>query len=250
MCHLVSIITPAYNAERHIKYTIESVMKQDYNNWEMLIIDDGSKDTTKFIIEGFVKIDKRIKLISLTENKGVAYARNVGLKEAKGKYIAFLDSDDLWYPHKLSTQINFMNKNGYAFTFSSYEIIDNEGRKLNKVIKAPEVVDYKRLLRGNPIGCLTVILDREKIGDFEMPNIKHEDFATWLEITKRGFIAYGISEPLALYRRSNKSVSSNKIKSAFWTWNIYRHHQKLCFIKSIKCLCWYVFFYLMKYYKN
>lgn len=246
MCELVSIITPAYNAEMYIKFTIESVLHQDYENWEMVIVDDSSKDNTKLIVDEFMRLDSRIKLISLSENKGVAYARNIGLKEAKGKYVAFLDSDDLWYPYKLSTQIDFMKKNGYVFTFSSYEIIDSDGKKKLGVVNAPQKVDYNRLLKGNPIGCLTVVLDREKIGNIAMPNIKHEDYATWLEITKRGFVAYGISEPLALYRKSKTSVSSNKLKSALWTWNVYRHHQKFSFMKSSKCLFWYICLNLTK----
>ncbi|MED4300185.1 glycosyltransferase family 2 protein [Geobacillus stearothermophilus] len=247
MDDLVSIVTPVYNAEKYLKYTIESVINQDYDNWELIIIDDCSKDNSRLIAERYMKKDKRIKLISLEKNRGVAYARNIGIKAAKGRYIAFLDSDDLWYPNKLSKQLDFMKKNDYYFTFSSYELINDEGIRLNKVIKAPNIVDYKRLLKGNPIGCLTVMIDKKRIEDIEMPEIRHEDYATWLNITKNGNIAYGLNEILALYRKSRNSLSSNKIKAIIWTWNIYRKNQKLGLLRSTKCWGMYVFNTLLKY---
>ncbi len=218
---LVTVITPAYNAERHIRYAIESVINQDYKNWEMLIVDDCSKDNTKQVVQDYSKEDNRIKLISIEKNGGVANARNIALRRAKGKYVAFLDSDDLWKPNKLSKQIEFMKKNNCYFTFSSYELINDEGIPLDKTIRVPKVVDYKRLLKGNPIGCLTVVLDKEKIGKIEMPNVGHEDYATWLNIVQSGITAYGIDEELALYRKTENSLSSN-----IWSRRSSRNHRR------------------------
>ncbi|SHI53241.1 glycosyltransferase family 2 protein [Lutispora thermophila] len=248
MSDLVSIITPCYNAEKYIKDTIESVLNQDYYNWELIIIDDCSSDNSKLIVEEYMKIDKRIKLISLDRNSGVAVARNTGINAANGRFIAFLDSDDLWYSNKLSKQVYFMKKNNYYFTHTGYELINNEGVRLNKVIRIPEELNYEEMLKGNSIGCLTVMLDRSVLKKIEMPNIKHEDYATWLDITKSGIIAHGLDENLALYRKSKNSLSSNKLKAALWTWNIFRNRQKLSFIKSIKCFSLYIVRSLKKHF--
>jgi teichuronic acid biosynthesis glycosyltransferase TuaG len=247
MSELISIITPLYNAEKYIKDTIESVINQDYENWEMLIVDDCSKDRSKLIVEKYMELDKRIKLISLENNMGVAFARNIGIKSASGEYLAFLDSDDLWKPNKLSVQLDFMKQNNYAFTFTGYEMINDEGIKLNKIIKAPAKLNYRKLLYGNQIGCLTVMLNKKKIGDIEMPAIRHEDYATWLNIVKGGITAYGLNENLALYRKANSSVSSNKLKSAIWTWDIYRKYQRLSSLNSLKCFIMYVYFNMLKH---
>jgi len=247
MKELVSIVMPAYNSERFIKDSIQSVIDQDYTNWELLIIDDGSKDNTKNIVKEYLNLESRIRLIALDENRGVANARNVGIKEARGRYIAFLDSDDMWYPNKLSRQLQFMQENDFAFTFTSYEIIDEHGERVNKVIRAPHHVDYRELLKGNIIGCLTVVIDRDTVGSFLMPNTKHEDYATWLEVTKRGFVAYGINEVLALYRRSKRSLTANKLKSALWTWNIYRQQEGLSIIRSTKYFLIYALRGIRKY---
>jgi len=247
MSELISIITPLYNAEKYIKDTIESVINQSYKNWEMIIVNDCSKDRSQLIVEKYMELDKRIKLVSLESNRGVAFARNTGIKAASGEYLAFLDSDDLWKPNKLSTQLDFMKQNNYYFTFTGYEMINNEGVKLNKIIKVPSKLNYKRLLYGNSIGCLTVMLNKSKIGDIEMPAIRHEDYATWLNIVKSGITAYGLNENLALYRKANSSVSSNKFKSAIWTWDIYRKYQKLSSLNSLKCFIMYVYINMLKH---
>lgn len=247
MSELISIITPLYNAEKYLKDTIESVINQDYKNWEMIIVDDCSKDGSRLIAEKYIELDKRIKLISLEKNSGVAFARNVGIKSAGGEYIAFLDSDDLWKPNKLSTQLDFMKKNNYSFTFTSYELINDQGIRLNKLIKAPAQLNYKRLLYGNSIGCLTVMLNKSKIGYMEMPVIRHEDYATWLNIVKNGTTAYGLNENLAFYRKANSSVSSNKFKAAIWTWNLYRKHQRLGFFNSLICFIGYAYSIALKH---
>lgn len=247
MNELVSIITPTYNAEKFIKYTIESVLCQDYENWELIIIDDCSKDTSREIVEEYMKLDKRIKMIALTKNSGVANARNNGINNAKGRYIAFLDSDDLWYANKLSIQISFMKREKCAFSYTGYEWINEDGAKLGKLIEVPTKINYNKLLRGNLIGCLTVIIDKEKIKNIEMPLIRHEDYAAWLNILKTGVEAYGINENLALYRRTLNSLSSNKIKTIFWTWNIFRNSQDIRILKSIIHMIQFIFTKMFKY---
>lgn len=240
MNNLVSIITPAYNAEKYISNTIESVISQTYQNWEMLVVDDCSVDRTKNIIKDYSIRDNRITIIALDENKGVAYARNIAINHARGKYIAFLDSDDLWYPDKLTIQINYMEENNYYFTFTDYEFIDINGQKLNKVINVPKKVDYKDALYSNSIPCLTVVLNKDIIKEIHMPSIRHEDYAAWLNILKNNITAYGINKNLAMYRKLNNSLSSNKLKSMLWTWNIYRDSQKLGLFNSMKYISVYI----------
>lgn len=227
---LVSIIMPAYNAERFIKESIESVINQKYKNWELLIINDFSNDSTQNIIENYCMKDKRIKLLEQKENKGVVEARNRGIKESKGKYIAFLDSDDLWEKNKLEIQIKYMREKKRFMTYTGYSYISEEGNFM-KEITIPRSLSYEQALKGNQIGCLTVVIDK-KIGDFEMPHIKHEDYATWLNILKNGITAYGIDQSLARYRKVSNSLSSNKLKTICWTWNIFIKTQNLGVLKS------------------
>ncbi|MFE4238724.1 glycosyltransferase family 2 protein [Peribacillus butanolivorans] len=233
MNNLVSIITPMFNSEKYIVEAITSVINQSHQNWEMIIIDDCSTDNSKKIVEKYKKEDPRIKLIIQHDNTGVAVARNRGIREAKGKYLAFLDSDDIWPKMKLSKQIEFMEKKNCAFSFTSYEIMNDSGEMTGKVIKVPEKVNYQELLRGNIIGCLTVLIDLDKVSDVKMPNIRHEDYATWLSIlNKNDLSAQGINTPLAYYRKANNSLSSNKFKTISWTWNIYKRHLQMGFVES------------------
>lgn len=232
---LVSIIMPAYNAEKFIEESIESVINQSYKNWELLIVNDCSRDLTAKIIEIYSLKDRRIKIFTQKENKGVVEARNRALKESKGKYIAFLDSDDLWEKNKLEIQIKYMQKNKVYMTYTGYSYISEDGKFL-KEIKIPKSLNYKQALKGNQIGCLTVVIDKYKIKNFEMPDFKHEDYATWLNILKNDIIAYGILDSLAKYRKVNNSLSSNKFKTIKWTWKIFRENQKLSCIYSFYCL--------------
>ena len=232
--NLVSIITPMYNSGKFIKDTIDSVINQTYKDWEMIIVDDCSTDISPEIVKSYAENESRIKYIRTEQNGGVSKARNTALKNADGQYIAFLDSDDIWDKEKLEKQINFMKEKDCAISFTSYELIDEENKKLNKVVRVVESIDYKTLLKGNILGCLTVIIDKSKL-DFEikMSGVRHEDYALWLSILKRGYIAYGIDEVLAQYRKSLTSLSGNKVKSAMWTWNIYRNVEKIPLHKSI-----------------
>lgn len=237
---LVSIITPAYNAAEYIAETIESVLAQTYPKWEMLIVNDCSKDNTAEIVQSYAAKDKRIKLINLKQNSGAAVARNTAIQNAQGRYIAFLDSDDLWKKEKLQKQLNFMQQNGYVFTFTGYEHFKNNKENIQNKVKAPKSLNYKQALKGNQIGCLTVMLDRKQIPNIEFSKQRHEDYILWLNILKQDITAFDLNESLALYRVGNsKSISSNKLQSALWTWKVYRESQKLSVFKSIYYICFY-----------
>ncbi|PFP23163.1 glycosyl transferase [Bacillus sp. AFS073361] len=244
---LISIITPSYNSSLFIEQTITSVRKQTYQNWEMIIVDDCSTDNTPEILEQIEKEDERIKVIYLNQNGGAAVARNIALQNAKGRYVAFLDSDDCWKPEKLQKQYSFMQTNYYAFTFTGYELITNDGVLLNKQIPAPEQITYNDMLKNTIIGCLTVMIDRKTVGHFQMPNIlTRQDLATWLAILKKGFNAYGLNENLAEYRTGNPSISRNKWKAAKMNWFVYRKVEKLNVIKAFWCFSHYAFHALLK----
>ena len=238
---LVSIITPAYNAAAYIAETIESVLVQTYLNWEMLIANDCSKDNTAEIVQSYAKKDKRINLINLKQNSGTAIARNAAIQNAKDRYIAFLDSDDLWKEEKLQKQIEFMQQNGYAFTFTSYEHFKEIKENTQNQVQIPKSLNYNQALKGNQIGCLTVMLDRKHIQNIHFTTQRHEDYILWLNILKQGVTAHGIQESLALYRTGNsKSISGNKLQSALWTWKVYRESQKLSVVKSMYYMWFYV----------
>ena len=199
MNNLVSIITPSFNSSSFIEECIDSVLSQTYNNWELLIVDDFSSDNSSKLVKRYN--DDRILLIELKKNVGASEARNIAIRKAKGKYIAFLDADDIWAPQKLEDQIYFMKKKDIAFSFSSYQTVSEDGKKLLSVIKAPNIMTYSSYLKNTIIGCLTVIIDRDKTGDFEMSNIRSShDMALWLLIMRRGFKAYGLDKILAKYR--------------------------------------------------
>lgn len=240
MNELVSVIIPAYNSEKYIAETIKSVINQGYKNWEMVIVDDCSTDNTKEIINHYRNIDDRIKYIKLDINSGAAVARNKALELSRGRYKAFLDADDLWDSCKLEKQLKFMIDNKYGFTFSEYEMISEDGRSMNRRVTVPKMVRYEDILKNTIIGCLTVIIDTEIIGDFRMPDVrKGQDTMTWTSILRSGHIAYGLQESLAYYRIVKNSISNNKIKALKRTWNNYRNIEKL---PLIKCMYYYGFY--------
>jgi teichuronic acid biosynthesis glycosyltransferase TuaG len=245
MNSLVSIITPSYNSAKFIKQCIESVIAQTYTNWEMLIVDDYSADNSLQILKKYN--DKRIQLIELDKNVGASESRNVAIRKAKGKYIAFLDSDDLWEPQKLEKQISFMETEDIAFSFSTYQPMSDDESKLYSIIHAPKIVTYSSYLKKTIIGCLTVVIDREKTGDFEMPNIRSShDMALWLIIMKRGFYAYGLNENLARYRNVSISNTASKWRAANDVWMVYRKIEKLSFLYSFWCFLNYAFNAIIK----
>lgn len=233
MAPSVSIIMPSYNCKEYISYSIESVREQTYTDWELLIVDDHSTDGTVDLLKEWEKGDGRIRIFYQTVNEGAAVARNIALAHARGRYIAFLDSDDRWKKDKLEAQLAYMMDNKYAFTFTAYEWIDQKGEYLNKYIRAPKRVDYQTMLKNTIVGCLTVLIDRDQVGDFRMPNIRtRQDLATWLMILKRGFRAFGLNEILAEYRVGNESISKNKWKAAKNNWHVYRQIEQLNFLQS------------------
>lgn len=232
--NLVSIITPAYGTQNFIAETIESVIAQTYSDWELLISDDCSPDNLAEVVKSYSIKDSRIKYLKMQKNGGPANARNLSLNNAKGRFIAFLDSDDLWHPEKLEKQINFMKKNDYAFTYTAYQRIKIDGQKYPFINYVPNKIDYSGLLKNTAISTLTVILDSSKIKNIKMtPGWGYDDFVLWLDILKREKWAYGLNENLAQYRVMSNSISSNKARALKWVWNIYIRHQNLGLIKSI-----------------
>lgn len=239
---LVSIITPVYNAEQFLSETIKSIKCQTYSNWELLLVDDCSKDNSAKIIKQFAKSDDRIKYIKLEKNSGASVSRNTGISNAKGRFVAFIDSDDLWEPQKLEVQIKYMIKEKVGFTFTSYRYMKENGDKTNKVAKAPSKINYDGLLKNTIIGCSTVAVDRNIIGDFKMPLVRRgQDTATWLKILRNEKYAYGIEQDLVNYRLVGDSLSSNKVKALRRTWNTYRNVEKLNIFKTSYVFCFYVF---------
>lgn len=246
----VSIITPSHNSDNFIDKTIKSVLNQTYQNWEMIIVDDVSSDNSNIIIEEYMTKDSRIKLVKLEKNSGPAIARNRAIKEAQGRYIAFLDSDDLWTPDKLSKQISFMQENDVDLSYTGYYRIEEESGEVIDQIHIPKRVNYSELLKQNIIGCLTAIYDTEKLGKVYMPEIlKRQDFGLWLSILKKIPYAYGVDEPLAYYRVRSSSVSSNKIHASKYNWTLYRDVEKLPIHKAIYYFGWYTYRSLLKYKK-
>lgn len=237
---LISIIMPSYNAARFIGESINSVLLQTYSNWELLIVDDCSKDNSVEVVRKFANIDKRVVLFSLEKNVGAAAARNVAIEHAQGQYIAFLDSDDVWDEYKLEKQLAFMKQYSYAFTFSNYYVMEENGKKTENIVKVPSSLSYHQYLRNTIIGCLTVIIDRQQTGDFKMPLIKSShDMALWLLIMKRGFKAYGLKDVLAGYRLVSTSNTAKKWKAAKDVWKVYREIEGLSVLYAAYCFCGY-----------
>lgn len=249
MNDLVSIIMASYNSSMYIKETINSVKKQTYKNWELIISDDGSNDSTVTVIQQEAKDDERIKILISSKNFGAAVARNRALELTKGRYIAFLDSDDLWKTEKLENQIKFMKERNAWMCFTSYDLI-NEVGEYKKTISVPEIVDYNDFLR-KPITCThSIMFDLNFIdkNNLFMPEIRRgQDAATWLKVLKTGVIGYGLNISLCSYRRHSGSLSSNKFKALKRTWYLYRHVEKLSFPYSCFCFISYLVNAIKKY---
>lgn len=231
---LVSVITPTYNCADFIAETIESVQKQTYSKWEMIIVDDKSTDNTKEIVERYAKNDSRIKYYCLECNSGAAVARTKAMQIADGEYMAFIDSDDLWLENKLESQLEFMNDEDCAISCTAYQQIDENGNLLNKVIKTIEKTDYNRLLLDCPVGNSTVMYNVKKMGKFEVPNIrKRNDDALWLQMLKKEKYIMGMPDVLMYYRVRKNSISSNKLKVIKYHWILYRDIEHLSIIRSL-----------------
>lgn len=239
--YLVSVITPNYNGEKFIIDTIKSVKSQTYTNWEMIIVDDNSKDNSISLIENFIKDDLRIKLIKNTSNLGAAVSRNIAIEKAKGRFIAFLDGDDIWKSIKLEEQLKFMMENKYPFTYSYYDQITEDGDFIRNVTDIALKINYNKLLSKNIIGCLTAIYDTTYFGKVYMPLIrKRQDFGLWLELLKKTTYAYCCNLNLADYRIRQNSVSSNKMALIKYHWNLYYKIEDLGFFYSIYLVFLYI----------
>lgn len=223
----VSIIMASRNCEKFIRHSIQSVLGQGFQNWELIISDDASTDGSSEIIRHFVNADPRIRSIFSVVNKGAASARNAALRVSRGRFIAFLDSDDLWVPQKLERQIAFMRRAGVAFSFTSYERIDEDGLPVG-LVRAKSPVSYRQLLRGNVIGCLTAIYDSDVLGKVQMPEIaKRQDYGLWLDLLKKVDQAVPLTESLGYYRLRRSSMSANKANAALYTWRLLRDVERL-----------------------
>ena len=243
---LVSIITPCYNSEKYILDTITSVLKQTHQNWELLITDDGSNDKSVEIINKLKKEDSRIKLFKI-KNSGPAVARNLSIQKAKGVYMSFLDSDDLWYPNFLERSIEECKKSE-GFVCASYEMKNDSMEEVYPVLKVPIKVDYDSILKTNTISCLTAFIDIEKLGKEYMPNIKYrQDMGLWLTYLKKVNFCYGILETLAVYRIRDKSHSRNKFKLLWPQFQFYRNISRLSVISSLYYLLIWSYYGMKKY---
>ena len=231
---LVSIIMPAHNSEGFIKESIRSVQQQTFHDWELIIVDDASTDGTAGAVRALAQTDGRIKLLVLDSNQGPSTARQYATKVARGQYIAFLDSDDLWYPNKLRYQLAFMKEQGCAISCTAYEQIDEDGNYIGKTIRPPQRADYNRVLLSCPVGNSTVVYDTMKLGKCYAPDIKNrEDYALWLKILKKEKYIFGISSILTKYRVRKDSQSRNKLKLIKYHWILYRDFEHLSFLRSV-----------------
>lgn len=236
---LVSVIMPTYNCGRFIGETIESIKAQTYSNWELVIVDDCSTDNTKNIVEQYMSQDDRIQYHCLEVNSGAAVARTTAMKIADGEYMAFCDSDDLWFPDKLEKQLKFMQDNSYNFSCTAYEQIDEDSNELNRIIKTKKRCNYNRLLLDCPVGNSSVMYNVESMGKFEVPNIrKRNDDALWLQMLKKEKYIWGMPDVLMRYRIRKNSISSNKFKVIKYHWVLYREIEHLSVIRSAFHVFW------------
>lgn len=239
---MVSVIMPSYNAEKYIEESIESVLHQTYRNWELIVTDDCSSDRTPDIVRGFSEKDSRIDFEVAQKHSGIAGTRNQCLSRAKGRFVAFLDNDDLWYPEKLEKQVRFMLENGCAFSYSAYELMREDGTPRGKTIKTAGVISYNKYLRNTIIGSGTIMLDQQQTGSLVMPdNATSDDMALWCKILKDGYRAYPIPEVLMRYRVRNNSASANKWNAAKDVWLVYRRQERLPFFRALFCFFGYAF---------
>ncbi len=237
---LVSVIMPAYNCADTIAESIESVRVQTYNSWELIIVNDCSIDDTQSIVEEYLSSDPRIHLINHEKNGGSAKARNTAISNASGRFIAFLDSDDLWKPNKLTRQIDYMLRNNFCFTFTSYEILKDKNTK-RKVFNVPYSVNYHQYLKNTIIGNLTVVIDKSQIEDFHVVSGDLEDVLTWMYYLRLGISAYGINENLASYRVRATSKSGDKIKNARRYFECLKRQEGISSLYRVFCEVNYIF---------
>jgi teichuronic acid biosynthesis glycosyltransferase TuaG len=224
---LVSVITPVWNAAATLAAAVASVRAQSLGDWEMILVDDGSTDGSRALAARLAAAEPRLRLIGWEANRGAASARNAAIRAARGRFIAFLDADDLWYPPKLERQLGHMSRTGVPFVFAAYRRIDSEGRPLGQVA-VPARLTHGALLKGNVVGCLTAIYDSAHFGKVEMPALRRrQDYGLWLTLLAPGGEAHGLPEPLADYRVQAGSLSARRLEAAAATWRLYREHAGL-----------------------
>jgi teichuronic acid biosynthesis glycosyltransferase TuaG len=240
---LVSVVTPLYKAEGWIAGCIESVRAQSLSDWEMVVVDDRSPDRSLDIAHEAAGDDSRVKILSNDRNLGPGPTRNRSIESARGKYIAFLDADDAWYPQKLARQIPFMESMESALSYTSYEVVDERDEPTGRIVRARPLVTWRTMLYSNYIGCSTAVYDRERVGTRRMPDIrKRQDYALWLSILEDIPAAHGLDEVLARYRVGAESVSSNKLVSARFNWTIYRRFAH----RGVAASAWYFANYMVR----
>ena len=245
----VTIITPVFNSERFIRDTILSVSRQTYSDWEMIMVDDCSTDNSAQLIHELTKDDARFQYYKLETNSGAAAARNFALEKSAGRFVAYIDADDLWRADKLEKQVQFMLDNAVSFCCTAYEVIDEDGNSKNKIVKMPKIVDYDLFLRNTIIQTVGVMIDTSKTGKElirmtlarKAGTSSREDAATWCSLLKNGHLCYALNENLAYYRRVSESLSSNKVKAFRGTWHLYRQIEKLPLFKSCYCFVGYAY---------
>lgn len=247
----VSIIMPVYNASKYLSEAIKSVLNQKYHNLELIIINDASTDNSKKIIKHFL-YDNRILYNEFHKNKGVATARNRGLTLASGKYISFLDADDVWLSDKIYKQVAFMQSHHIDFSYSYYSFVNTNGDFIKDIKQLPHVTDFKNIIYTNSIPILTVMISQKIMKPFSFPVVHHEDYALWLEMLTQksnSLRAYLIPKILAKYRIHKNSISSNKIESGLWVWNLYYNFMHFSLLKSTKCIIMYLWYGLIKHFQ-
>jgi len=240
----VSIITPMYNSAKFLCATIDSVLQQTYQNWELLFVDDCSTDDSAAIVQAAAAQDSRIRLLTLETNGGAAVARNHALAQASGRFVAYLDADDLWKRKKTEKQVQFMLANKIAFSCTSYEVIDENGNAKNKLVSMPAKINYNQFLRNTIIQTVGVMIDTELTGKdlISMPLLRRrQDAAAWCKLLKNGFLCHGLPESLAYYRRVSDSLSSNKFRAVQGTWYLFRVIEKLPLARACFCFVGYAF---------
>ncbi len=238
----VSVIIPVYNKERFLEDTIKSVLSQTYHNWEIILVDDCSTDSSPEIISKYTSLHKNIIYHKQEKNSGAAVARNTALALASGRFVAFLDADDMWLPHKLEKQLAFMKDKDAAMSCTALECVDENGKSLNSIRKVKELITYNFLLHNTIIATSTVIVDRSKSGDFVMPLRRGgQDYATWLMLMRDNIVCYGLNEVLAEYRVLGDSLSSNKFKSVKQVWEIQTKNEGINKMSAIVNVCFFAF---------
>jgi teichuronic acid biosynthesis glycosyltransferase TuaG len=246
---VVSIVMPAYNAAAHVAMAVQSVAAQTLADWELWVVDDSSTDATAVVVERLAERDRRIRLLRQDRNGGPAVARQRGLDVARARYVAWLDSDDLWLPDKLAAQLDFMRETGAALTFTAYRRISEDGSRTGRLVDVPRTLSYRGLLKHTAIATSTVLLDRARTGPLTVPRTHYDDYALWLALLERGEVAHGLQRDLMRYRVVRGSLSRNKGRSAWWVWRTYRDVRGMGHVDSAWCFAHYAVRALAKYHR-